>query len=167
VTEELLAVGRIARAHGVTGEVAVQSLTEVAERFAPGAVLLLGPDGDRSLTVTTARSHHNRVLVRFEEIGDRTEAETLRGRLLLVPAVNLPAPPDGSFWVHEVVGLDVVTEDGRSLGRISEVQANPANDIWVTDRNNLIPAVRQVVTSVDRQRRLVTIRDMPGLLDED
>jgi 16S rRNA processing protein RimM len=167
VTEELLAVGRIARAHGVTGEVAVRSLTEVAERFAPGAVLLLGPDGNRRLTVSAARPHHDRVLVRFEEIGDRTEAETLRGRLLLVPAVDLPPPPEGAFWVHEVVGLEVVTEDGRSLGRIREVQANPANDIWVTDREALIPAVRQVVTSVDRERRVVTIRDMPGLLDED
>jgi 16S rRNA processing protein RimM len=167
VTEELLAVGRIARAHGVTGEVAVQSLTEVAERFAPGAVLLLGPDGNRRLTVGTARPHHDRVLVRFEEIHDRTAAEELRGRLLLVPAVDLPPPPKGAFWVHEVVGLEVVTEDGRSLGRIREVQANPANDIWVTDREALIPAVRQVVTSVDRERRVVTIRDMPGLLDED
>lgn len=167
MTEELLAVGRIARAHGVTGEVAVQSLTEVPERFAPGAILLLGPDGNRRLTVSAARPHHDRVLLRFEEIGDRTEAETLRGRLLLVPAVDLPPPPEGSFWVHQVVGLDVVTENGRALGRIREVQANPANDIWVTERDALIPAVRQVVISVDRERGVVTIRDLPGLLDED
>lgn len=160
-------MGRIARAHGVTGEVAVRSLTEVPERFAPGSVLLLGPEGNRRLTVTTARPHHDRVLVRFEEIGDRTEAEKLRGRLLLVPADDIPPAPDGSFWVHEVVGLEVVTEEGRSLGRIREVQANPANDIWVTDRDALIPAVRQVIMSVDRLRRVVTIRDMPGLLDED
>ncbi|MGH2687109.1 MAG: ribosome maturation factor RimM, partial [Actinomycetota bacterium] len=77
-------------------------------------------------------------------------AEALRGGVLVVPADSAPAPPGGSFWVHQVVGLEVMTEDGRSLGRIREVQGNPANDLWVTESGALIPA----------------IRDVPGLLGE-
>ena len=68
--------------------------------------------------------------------------------------------------MHQVVGLDVVTEDGRALGRIREVQANPANDLWVTDDGAVIPAVRQVVRDVDLDRRVVTVHELPGLLDE-
>jgi 16S rRNA processing protein RimM len=165
VTEELLAVGRITRAHGVQGQVAVQSLTEVSERFAPGSVLLT--EDDRRLTVRSTRPHGHRLLVTFDEIDDRTEAESLRGELLLIPATDTPRieEPD-RFWVHQVVGLDVVSEDGRSLGRISEVHSNPANDLWVTDQGALIPAVREVVRAVDLHRGRVTVVELPGLLED-
>jgi 16S rRNA processing protein RimM len=165
VTDQLLAVGRITRAHGIRGEVAVQALSEVPDRFIPGSTLRL-EDG-RPLTVEKARTHHRRHLIKFEEVADRNEAEALRGQILLVPAAD--APPieeDGRFWVHQVVGLDVVTEDGRALGKIREVQANPANDLWLTDEGALIPAVRQVVRAVDLDRGVVTVHELPGLLDE-
>src|SRR5919106_3113295 len=106
--QQLLAVGRIARAHGVRGEVAVQSLTEVETRFAPGSVLRL-EDG-RTVTVAASRPHQHRLLVKFEEIADRADAESLRGTVLLVPSSQSPPPPDGAFWVHQVVGLEMVTE---------------------------------------------------------
>lgn len=162
---ELLAVGRITRAHGIRGEASVLPLSEVPDRFAPGSVLRL-EDG-RTLTVQTARPHGHRLLVKFEQVVDRTGAEALRGQVLLVPATQ--APPideDDRFWVHQVVGLEIVTEGGRSLGRIREVQANPANDLWATDQGALIPAVRAVVTGVDLDGRRVTIREVPGLVEE-
>lgn len=161
MTDELLAVGRVSRAHGVGGEVSVQRLTEVEERFAAGSVLRL-EDG-RTLTVEKARPHQQRLLVKFEEIADRTDAESLRGQVLLVPMDASPEPPQGSFWIHQVVGLEVVTEDGRSLGRIREVEGNPANDLWVTESGTLIPAVREVVTEVDLKAGRITVRDIPGL----
>lgn len=161
MTAELLAVGRVSSAHGVRGEVSVHKLTEVEERFAPGSTLRL-EDG-RTLTVATARPHHRSLLVKFEQIGDRTKAEGLRGQVLLVASDESPAPPEGSFWIHEVVGLEVVTEAGRSLGKIVEVQANPANDLWVTESGVLLPAIRDLVADVDLEAGRVTVRDMPGL----
>jgi 16S rRNA processing protein RimM len=161
VTEELLAVGRVSRAHGVRGEVSVHPLSEVEERFAPGSVL--GLEDGRTLTVETARSHQQRLLVKFEEIADRGGADALRGEVLLVPADAAPPPPEDAYWIHQVVGLEVVTEDGRSLGRIQEVQGNPANDLWITDSGALIPAVRALVADVDLERGRVTVRELPGL----
>lgn len=163
--EELLAVGRVGRAHGVRGEVAVQSLTEVEDRFASGSVLSL-EDG-RRLTVRASRPHRHRLLVKFDEIPDRTAAESLRGQVLLVEARVAPSlDEENRFWVHQVVGLDVATEDGRSLGRVLEVQANPANDLWVTDAGAVIPAIREVVVEVDLGAGRVVVRPIPGLLDE-
>ncbi len=158
---ELLAVGRVSSAHGVRGEVSIQSLSEVEDRFAPGSALRL-EDG-RILTVESSRPHRQRLLVKFEEVADRTEAEALRGQVLLVSSAASPEPPEGSFWVHQVVGAEVVTEDGRSLGRIVEVQANPANDLWVTESGTLIPAIRDLVLDVDLEARRVVLREMPGL----
>lgn len=165
MTSELLAVGRIARAHGVRGEVSVHRLSEVEERFAGGSILRL-EDG-RTLTVEHARPHQHRLLVKFEEIADRTEAESFRGELLLIPAEATPEAPKGSYWVHQLVGLEVVTEGGRSLGRIQEVQGNPANDLWVTDSGALIPAVRELVADVDLERGTVVVRELPGLIDSE
>lgn len=160
----------MARAHGVRGEVAVQPLSEVEARFHTGSVLLLGPDGQQLLTVVAARPHGNRLLVRFEEVGDREAADSLRGRVLLVRQEDAPSLPQDRYWVHEVVGMEVVTEAGRSLGRIRQVLHNPANDVWLVEgdgREFLIPALRDVVTDVDPSARRAVIREVPGLLGED
>ena len=162
--EELLAVGRITRAHGIRGEVAVLNLTEVKARFAVGSVLRL-EDG-RRLTVGAVRPHGHRLLVKFQEVADRTVAEELRGQVLLVPASEAPPPMEGSYWVHQVVGLDVVTESGRQLGRVREVLHNPANDLWVTEGPEgevLVPALGHVVVEVDLQGRRAVVREIEGL----
>jgi 16S rRNA processing protein RimM len=158
-------VGRIAKSHGVGGEVSVRPLSEVASRFEPGSVLRL--EDDRTLTVERSRPHRDHVLVKFEEVADRNDADALRGSVLLVDAAEAPPIEDADrFWIHQVVGLEVVTEDGRSLGTIREVQANPANDLWVTEDGALIPAVREVVVGVDLAVGRVTIRELPGLLED-
>jgi 16S rRNA processing protein RimM len=160
---ELLAVGRIVRAHGVHGEVAVRSLTERPERFSDGSMLRL-EDG-RTLTVERTRPHRNDLLVKFEELPDRTAAEGIRGEVLL--AAPPEEPPAEGWWVHQVVGWEVATEDGRALGQVREVLANSANDVWVTDRGAMIPAVREVILQVDPAAGRATVREIPGLLDED
>ncbi|MGH2739005.1 MAG: ribosome maturation factor RimM [Actinomycetota bacterium] len=167
MTSVLLAVGRITRAHGVRGEVAVQPLTEVTSRFEEGSVLLLGPDGERHLTVRSSRPHRNRVLIAFEEIPDRTEAESLRGRLLLANAATSPALETGRYWTHQVVGLEVVTDQGQRLGRVTEVLHNPANDVWVVANGKeiLVPALRDVVEEVDLAAGRAVVRETPGLLE--
>jgi 16S rRNA processing protein RimM len=168
LSESFLAVGRITRAHGIHGEVAVMNLTEVRSRYDPGSVLRL-EDG-RMLTVERSRPHGHRLLVKFEEVPDRTQAETLRGEVLLVPEHTVPRAPDGAYWVHQVVGLEVVTEAGRSLGRVAEVLHNPANDIWVTrsaETEVLVPALRDLVLDVDLAAGRIVVREVEGLTASD
>lgn len=163
-----MAVGLVTRAHGVKGEVAVQPLTEVESRFRPGSVLLLGPAGERTLTVGSVRGpHRGRLLVGFREVREREHAERLQGKVLVIhPEEVPPITEEGRFWVHQLVGLEVETEDGRSLGRLREVLHNPANDIWVVQGDGeevLIPAVSEVVTEVDVPGGRVVVREVPGL----
>jgi len=147
----------------------VQLLTEVPERFEPGAELQLGPDGVRRVVVRSTRRHHGRLLIRFEGVEDRDAADALRGLLLLADAASSPAPPEGGFWVHQVVGLEVETEAGRSLGRVREVLHSPANDVWVVEgagREVLIPALKDVVARVDLDARTAVVREVAGLFEE-
>ena len=159
-----IAVGRVTRAHGIHGEVSVLVLSEVEDRFAEGAEMFL-EDG-RRLTVERARGHRSRLLVKFEGVRDRSEAETLHQRYLFVDQSAVPPAPEGSFWPHQLEGCEVVTESARSLGVIREVVHGEANDIWVTSSGEgdvLVPALRDVIVSVDVAANRVVVRDVPGL----
>jgi len=162
-----IAVGRVGRAHGVRGEVAVLPLSEVPSRFEPGSRLFVGETGDRSLTVAASRPHQHRVLVRFAEIADREAASALSGAYLFVPRGSSPSLPEGSYWPHQLEGCEVRTTSGRVLGEIREIVRTPANDVWATAGPDgaevLIPALRDVVESVDVEARRVVVRDIPGL----
>jgi len=159
--DDLLAVGRVGKPHGLRGEVSVEPLTDTPERFDPGTVLLSDAG---ELTVATSRRHQRRFLIGFEGVGDRSAAEELRGAILFVKAEDLPDLPEGSFWPHDLEGCEVITESGARVGVISEVLRNPANDLWVTERG-MIPAVKEVVVEVNLDARRVVIRDVPGLLE--
>lgn len=161
-----IAVGRITSAHGVKGEVAVLVLSQVAERFQPGARLFLDEDRSSPVTVAAARPHRQRLLVQFDEVSDRDRAESLQGSYLFVPANSAPSPPEGEYWTHDLIGCEVLTVGGRSLGHIREVIHTPANDVWVAEAEDgevLIPALKDVVETVDLSGRRVVVREIEGL----
>jgi len=161
----LIAVGRVTHAHGIKGELAVLPLSQVEARFEPGSRLLV-EGTDRSLTVASARPHRHRLLVIFDEVSSRDEAEGLQGRYLMIAASQVPSLPEGEFWPHQLIGARVETEEGRSLGRIREVIHTAANDVWAVEGNQgevLVPALRDVVRSVDLEASRVVVRELPGL----
>lgn len=162
-----VAVGRITRAHGIHGAVLLLPLSDISERFDPGSTLLLGPDGDRRVTVVERRGHRERPLVLFDGVQDRTAAEALAGEYLFVTVTDSPALPQGEFWPHELTGMTVVTDTGLPLGEVREVLRTTANDIWAVrdedGRETLVPALRDVVLDVDRQGRRITVAAVPGL----
>ena len=156
---ERLVVGRIGRAHGLRGEVAVRFSSNRPERAAPGAQLHVG---DRALVIASARPHRDRVLVRFEGVDDRTAAEALQGlELTALPLGDDAELDDDELWVHEVVGAEVHDRSGATVGRVVAVEANPAHDLLVLESGELIPMVFVV-----EQRDGVVVIDPPeGLLD--
>jgi 16S rRNA processing protein RimM len=155
-----LEVGRVGRAHGLGGEVAVTFVSDRTERTTPGAVLYVPrADGtEQALVVETARPHQGRWLLGFAGIEDRTAAEALLG--VVLRADELPSEPD-ELWVHELVGATVVQADGTVVGEVVAVQANPAHDLLVLADGVLIP----VTFVVDHGPGRVVV-DLPdGLLE--
>jgi 16S rRNA processing protein RimM len=163
--EPTVVVGRITRAHGVHGEVAVLVISEVPERFRDGATVWT-EDG-RALTVSASRSHGDRLLVRFDGVGDREEADALRGTLLVVPESASPELPEGSWWDHQILGCEVETDAGRTMGSVRDVIHTAANDVWsVVDEaqtETLIPVIADVIVEVDAAAKRIVVRDIPGL----
>jgi 16S rRNA processing protein RimM len=167
-----LVVGRIGRAHGIKGEVSVEVRTDEPElRLAPGAVLATDPASAGPLTIATGRVHSGRLMLRFEGVADRTAAEGLRGTLLIAEVDPLQTPEDPEeFYDHQLIDLDVVTADGREVGRIAEVTHLPYQDLLVVRRPDggevLVPFVSEIVPEIDLDEQRAVITPPPGLLDE-
>ncbi|MBI3647330.1 MAG: 16S rRNA processing protein RimM [Actinobacteria bacterium] len=163
--EPTVVVGKVTKAHGVRGEVSILVISDNPDRFAAGAAVYL-EDG-RALAIRSSRSHGGRLLVTFEDVGDRDTAGALRGRTLVVPVSMLPGLPEGEWWPHQLEGCEVVTEAGLALGRLADVIPNPANDIWVArdedGTETLVPALKDVIVSVDVAAKRIVVRDVPGL----
>jgi 16S rRNA processing protein RimM len=163
--ESTVAVGRITRAHGVQGELAVLVISEVPGRFADGQTVWL-EDG-RTLTVESSRPHKDRLLVRFREVQSREQAEALQRALLVVPESLSPELPEGSWWDHRIVGCALETDTGRALGTVRDVIHTAANDVWsaVDDEGTetLIPVLQDVILDVDMDAKRIVVREIPGL----
>ncbi|KOX19564.1 16S rRNA processing protein RimM [Saccharothrix sp. NRRL B-16348] len=168
-------VGRVAKAHGISGELAVDVRTDSPEtRFALGSVLTakLRDGTSRNLTVAAARNHSGRLLVRFEEVLTRDVAETLRGTVLLGSTEDLPPTGDpDEFYDHELEGLTAELADGTRIGTVLEIVHGPGGELLVVKRENgdetLVPFVREIVPTVDLAGKRVVLDPPEGLLDAD
>ena len=157
-TTDLLKVGRVARAHGLRGEVVVDLWTDQTQRLQPGSVLTSERGALR--VVASRPSGGSRHIVSFEGVCDRGTAESLRGTELKAAPLEVP----GVLWIHELVGATVRDAAGTELGHVVTVEANPASDLLVLDSGALIPA--RFVTSHDATAGEIEVDIPEGLLDQ-
>lgn len=127
---EVFLVGTVGRPVGLRGEVQVEVLSDNPERFAAGSRLIEASSG-RELTVRASRRNRNGRVVSFAEIKDRPGAEALGGADLVVPAAAARELGDQEYWDHDLIGCEVATPDGRSVGRVTDVLHSPANEVLV------------------------------------
>jgi 16S rRNA processing protein RimM len=169
-----LVIGRVAKAHGVTGEVVIDVRTDdPAARFTAGSVLRgRKPRGgpERDFVIETVREHGGRLLVRLTGIGDRNTADDLRGTLFLVESGELPPIDDpDEFYDHQLEGLAVRTVDGTAVGTVTEVLHTAAGELLSIktpeSREILVPFVSAIVTAVSLADGVVEIDPPDGLLN--
>ena len=165
----LIEIGRLGRPHGLRGEQALDPCTFTAsELLAIESFTWRGPDGaTRELTLATARATHGRMLVRFVEAEDRDAAATLTNGRLLAEDRRLPDPGPGWTYNFQLIGLEVVTEEGRRVGTVAEIWPTPVHPVLVVRDPGevLIPAISQFVKAVSLPDRRITVRLLPGMED--
>jgi len=153
----LLEVGRIVKAHGIRGELAVVFTSDRSERTQPGTVF----HTDKGLlTVRTCRPHQQGYVMSFDGISDRNAAERLHG--LILRAERLDVDDDDVIWIDELFGAVVVTTDGVERGVVTEVMENPASDLLVLDTGHLVPLT--FVTHYEANTR-ITVEAPEGLFE--
>ena len=161
---ELYTVGKIVNTHGIRGEVKVVATTDfVDQRFADGATLYLVKKDQApvELTVEHARMH------KFKQFNNINEVQHFRDAELKVADQGQAELEEGQYYYHQIIGLTAETVDGRVLGKIKEILAPGANDVWVVDREQktdlLLPVIDDVVKEVDLAGGKVIVELLEGL----
>jgi len=167
--DDFVLVGRVARTHGRRGEVIVNLETDFPEdRFAAGATVWILRGGTAApVTIRSARMHQGRPVLALEGVETMNDAEALHGVELRVPPEALHALPAGSFYVHDLVGCTLTTEDGRSLGVVRAVEqtGGPARLIVGHGRDELqMPLVDAFCVEIDVAGRRIVVRPPEGLI---
>jgi 16S rRNA processing protein RimM len=173
----LVAVARVAKAHGIRGELCMDSHADSPLLFAPGATLYLTPAQavgkgqarPRPYVIKSARDNNGRFILTLEGVDDRNAAEALRGAEVLIPESDLPPPDEGEEYLHKLLGSRVFLASGVEIGVFTALLDTPGQLTWVITASGgaeiLFPAVPEFILDLDAEAGVIHIAPPPGLLE--
>ena len=157
--DEKIVVGRIVAPHGVRGDLRILPDTDRPEIFKKLKTIYIG---GKQFHLLSARPHKNVYILHVEEVDDRNTAETLVSKTVEVPYGELPPRKKGTYYYFQLIGLEVVKEDGTKVGTLKEIMETGANNVYVIGtadhKEILIPAIPSCVLSVDTDAGRMTVR---------
>ena len=166
--DDLVLVGRVARAHGNRGQVIVNPETDFPDqRFRPGAIVLVGPSATER-AIRDVRFHQGRPIIALEGIETMNDAEALAGAELKMPASALSPLPAQTYYRHDLVGCEVRTKDGQSIGKVTDVEGSLERSRLVIARKGgevMVPMVDAICISIDPAAKTIVIDPPEGLLE--
>jgi 16S rRNA processing protein RimM len=165
-----LAVGKLHRPHGVHGEMILEVLTDFPERLHEGVTLYVG-EKQAPMQLVKVRQNDKSLLVSFKGYTTPEAVGELRNQLVYVLAADRPPLPDGDYYHHQIIGLQVLSDQGKTLGIVSEILETGANDVFVIRPKNgpeiLVPDTDEVILRIDLEKGEMVIHLLPGLLPEE
>jgi 16S rRNA processing protein RimM len=167
-SEPEVVIGVITAPFGIKGEVKVRMETDFPERFREleGVYVKLPSAPPKVLEIESVRFHKGQALVKFKGVDDINGAEEYRGGELRIDVSQLVKLPKGHYYLHDLIGMDVVTEDGKDLGKITEVLSSSGNDVFVTEQA-MIPAAKEFVKEINLEQRKVLVCHSSALETEE
>ena len=169
--ENLLEIGKIVNTHGLRGEVKVVPWTDSPDDFYDVSFVYIKNKNEyKKLTIDGVKFQKNNVIVKFKEYNDINEILPFKNAVLYADRNDLGELPEGVYYIVDLIGLKVYTEDDEYIGEITDVFNAGASDIYDVKRdgkkNLLLPVIDEVVKSVDIENGRVTVNVMEGLDDE-
>lgn len=166
-TDDLLLVGRVARPHGIRGQVVVNPDTDfVNERFIVGQVLLIGAQASpEPREIQEVRFHQGRPILSLAGIESMDAAELLAGKDVWLPLASLGPLPDGVFYRHDLVGCEVLDTKDAIIGRVTAVEGTLERSHLVIDGQVMIPMVEEICLTIDLAARRVIVNPPEGLIE--
>lgn len=167
---DLLEVGKIVNTHGLRGEVKVVPWTDYPKVFEDIDFVYVKKKSEyERLDVKGIKYQKNNLIVRFSQITDINMAEKYKNQVIYAEREILGELPEGVYYIADLIGLDIVTEDGEKIGTVSDVFNTGSNDIYEVKRegkkNLLLPVIDDVVLNIDVDGGKITVRMMDGLED--
>jgi 16S rRNA processing protein RimM len=164
-SEYTVLIGKIVSTFGLKGEVKVWPYTDWPEHFQELETVCVGFDRNSCWIhkIEKVRYHKSLVILKLSQVDSIEEAEKLRGMQIFIRESELMPLPENQYYIHDIIGMDVVTTEGEYLGKICEILRSPAHDIYVADKA-LIPAVKEFVVSIDVKKKQMVIKPIEGLI---
>lgn len=167
--EQFLQVGVISSTHGVRGEVKVFPTTDDKTRFEQLKEVILDTGKEQMLLeIQNVRYFKQMVILKFKGIDNINDIERYKGRPLLVEREQAVPLDENEYYIADLIGMDVITEDGSVFGQLTDVMETGANDVYVIQTKDqqevLIPAIRDCILNVDPEKKQMTIHLMKGLI---
>ena len=168
---QYIIIGRVSGLHGIKGKLRIRYYNETRSDFLwYRKVYLEDRDGHvQAYEIQEAKIQKKFISVRLKGCEGIADAEKLIGSSVLVKRKNLPPPEKGEYYWFEIIGMDVLTDDGRLLGRVKTILRTGSNDVYLVQgsgREWLIPATEEVIVRVDRDKGQMVIHPIEGLLEE-
>ncbi|MFH2036557.1 MAG: ribosome maturation factor RimM [Candidatus Zixiibacteriota bacterium] len=164
-----IVVGKFGRPRGVSGEIFINSLTDNPERFGkPGTFLIENENGWTDIVVKQISAIGNRLAVKIEGINNLDEAKTLTNKLIYITGSELVEAPEGSYYLFDLIGCELVDTGNKQLGTIVDIEQYPASDVWVVENKGdefMFPAVKQFVIEVDIKNKKIIVDPPEGIFD--
>ena len=161
---EFITIGQILAPWGVKGKLQVRVITDFPQRFAPSSKIYINR---QPMTIDSTEQHKGKVIIKLNQIDTIEAAQRLRGQPIEIHHSQLHPLPEGQYYHFQLMGLEVWTTQGELLGNITEILTAESNDNYVVSGDKgeiLIPAIEDVVKSIDLDRRRITIESIEGLL---
>jgi len=156
-----LTIGKLQRTHGVKGEIVMEVLTDFPEKIIKGKDVFIGPR-HVEYQVRSVRSHGQKLLISFEGLNDCDEVSILRNQNVMIKTEDASQLPEGEYYHHEIIGMQVVEENGNPVGTVQEILVTGANDVYVVTQENggevLLPAIHDVIINIDKKNGRMTVK---------
>jgi 16S rRNA processing protein RimM len=168
--DNLLRVGVISNSHGIHGEVKVFPTTDDIKRFKKLKNIIMDTgNGLVELEIEGVKFFKQMAILKFKEFNNINEIEKYKGKDLLVTRENAVPLEDDEYFIYDIIGANVFTEDGKELGQLIEVLSTGANDVFVVNTSEhkevLLPVIKECVLDVNVAEKTVKVRLLPGLID--
>ncbi len=168
---QYIIIGRVSGLHGIKGKLRIRYYNETRSDFLwYRKVYLQDRDGHvQAYEIQEAKIQKKFISVRLKGCEGIADAEKLIGSSVLVKRKNLPPPEEGEYYWFEIIGMDVLTDDGRLLGRVKTILRTGSNDVYLVQGSGgewLIPATEEVIVWVDKDKGQMVIHPIEGLLEK-
>ena len=169
MSDEFITIGKVVSTQGNKGEVNILPLTDSNDRFKNlVTVFLRNNNSQTTLNIEKIRIKENTVILKLKDIESIEEAKIIVGSFLEVERKNAVKLPKDTYFIFEIIGLEVYTENNIFLGKVENVISTGSNDVYIVkgkDKNELfIPAIREVVKNVNLENKRITINMVDGLI---
>ena len=168
--DERVTIGKVLKTRGVRGEVKVLPLTDIPNRFEQLEAVYVNSAQNQDVTLEIEHVSYYKgfVYLRFKGLNSIEDVQDFVGHLLQVERKDVPVLPEGVYYHFEIIDSQVYTEDLRYLGKVVNILETGSNDVYIVqndEREYLIPSTREVVTHIDRKKKVITVHPIEGLLD--